>query len=633
MRFILILLLTVTFSFAFTIKDEKAELDSMKREADAVCLLNESVMKITGKNEAELEVHQKFLIKNKDGDSFCSERFIENKFVEVDGIEAAIYDTLGNFIKEMDSDEIKEAEISPGYVFYSGDKYKYFSFTHNEYPFVYDLKYKIEYKSLFTWDNWFPRMSIPVLSASYKLILQEPVRFKYKPIGFDGIPEKSVQDEDSVYLWKLTDIPNTKKEDFMPPENKEQTGIYFAVSQFEIDNYKGTFESWDQYGKLYDKLTIGRYELPEEAKKEIIALVKDAANDKEKISILYKYLQEKTRYVAIEMGISGIQPQNASDVYVNHYGDCKDLSTYMIAMLKTIGIKAYPALALGRRSGLVNPGFVSDNFNHCIAVVPMKDDSIWLECTAKYTDLDDTPYNIQGINALVVDDVGGKLIKTPVKESVSNTMITKIDGTLLPTGNLEFQAEFITSGNKKNMYKSALESNDKKDNTIFLQRVMNDYYPNADVDDFQFGKSPQGNDFIVDFTGTLKKFAPPKGKRLFINPAIYTRIDDSDIPKEKPEERIYPVFYFYPYVNIDEVNIKIPDNYEIEMLPDSVNISNDFAEFSAEYAYKDGRVHYTRKLNQKKRIIGTEKYGEFLDFLNEVQKSDKSRIVFVKKHQ
>ena len=136
MRFVLILLFTTSLIFSFTIKDAKEELDSMKREADAICLLTSSVMRITGANEAVLEVHQKFLIKNKDGEEYCSEHFAENNFKEVDDIKAVITDTSGKFIKEIDSDEIKEAEISPGNIFYDGSKYKYFTFTHNSYPYL-----------------------------------------------------------------------------------------------------------------------------------------------------------------------------------------------------------------------------------------------------------------------------------------------------------------------------------------------------------------------------------------------------------------------------------------------------------------------------------------------------------------
>ena len=38
-------------------------------------------------------------------------------------------------------------------------------------------------------------------------------------------------------------------------------------------------------------------------------------------------MQHDIRYVGIELGIGGLQPHAASDVFTHRYGDCKDKAT------------------------------------------------------------------------------------------------------------------------------------------------------------------------------------------------------------------------------------------------------------------------------------------------------------------
>jgi len=186
-------------------------------------------------------------------------------------------------------------------------------------------------------------------------------------------------------------------------------------------------DTWKNFGLWYYKLRKGRDKLPDEAIKEIKNIVSPSDNSEQKVVKLYKYLQSHTRYISVELGIGDWQPFDARYVYNHGYGDCKALSNYMISLLKEEGIKAYPVLIYSGSS--VHPlvkDFPSIQFNHVIVYVPLKNDSLWLEC-ASQTDLPgEVDWDIENREALMVTPRGGVLIKLPKSTPTQNTQVRDI---------------------------------------------------------------------------------------------------------------------------------------------------------------------------------------------------------------
>jgi transglutaminase-like putative cysteine protease len=46
---------------------------------------------------------------------------------------------------------------------------------------------------------------------------------------------------------------------------------------------------------------------------------------RKKAKKIYQYLQNKTRYISVQIGIGGFQPVTAADVDRLGYGDCKGI--------------------------------------------------------------------------------------------------------------------------------------------------------------------------------------------------------------------------------------------------------------------------------------------------------------------
>ncbi len=609
--------------------DDKINFDSLLQKSDAVVLDEVVEVNIESESSAEYFISEKILIKNNKADKYCKVILSESHFREVYDIEAKILSVTGEEIKELDSDEIREAEFSPQ-AFYSGNNYKFFELSNTTYPFIFEYKYKSKISTLLFWPDWHPQSDIPTIKSSYKLTIDPKVKFRYYKKGITIEPSINHNESLDSYRWSLEKIPASLDEDYLSPEDETQTALYFVPQSFTTDNYTGNTESWDAFSNWYRSLAADRYTLPNEAKKEIKELVKDASDVKEKIKILYKYLQKKNRYVAIEMGLAGWQPQSATQVYTNRYGDCKDLSTFMVAMLNAIGIRAYPALALTKNKGNVNPDEPSYQFNHCIVMVPLENDSIWLECTSTYDDMGEMNYNIEDMYALVVGEKNGSLIKTPQKKSYQNKWHSNIDATIA-LGDLNFSTRIFVEGNTRDYLRYNMARSNSKDDVLFLTDLLGENYSNLNIEKYNLSDQEiEEQDFVLTLNGTYTKFLPSDGIRLFLNPSIFNRKTPEDLPKEEVSKRKYPVYFSYPYLNTDTVNITVPKNYTLEAKPTNQLIDNDLINYKTEYDLKNNKLFFVRTFELKKNYITLQEYPLFYETTKKIIELDKAKFVLKK---
>jgi hypothetical protein len=84
-------------------------------------------------------------------------------------------------------------------------------------------------------------------------------------------------------------------------------------------------------------------------------------------------LARTIRYFAMEVGWGGWIPRSPEVSIAHALGDCKDKSLLMVALLRGLGIEAFPVLAVARSDGRVPEDLPSPYvFNHCIVGIPWK---------------------------------------------------------------------------------------------------------------------------------------------------------------------------------------------------------------------------------------------------------------------
>jgi len=93
-------------------------------------------------------------------------------------------------------------------------------------------------------------------------------------------------------------------------------------------------------------------------------------------------VQSEVRYFSISLGENSHRPEVPDVVLRRRYGDCKDKSFLLIALLRELGIKSRPVLLeIGRHRGLETTLPSAQLFDHAIVEVTVRDRKYYLDPT------------------------------------------------------------------------------------------------------------------------------------------------------------------------------------------------------------------------------------------------------------
>lgn len=604
--------------------------EALLKNVDVVYRVDHMKFTIHSKNKASYHVHQAITILNGNGKDYAYETVGYDKLSKVTSFKGFVYDVNGKLITKLKASDIYDQSVFDGSL-YGDNRFKRADLSQGTYPYTVEFEYEIEYKFLF----FVPGFHIPtsqkasVEHSDYLIIFPEALRPRYKAFNIDVKPvEKTTNDGMQSLYWSFENLPAVEEEVYADYTETDQF-IRLAPNTFEYDGYGGSMESWKSYGEWIQSLNKGRDVLPEATIKKVKELTANAKTIEEKVKIVYEFMQGKTRYVSIQLGIGGYQPFEAQVVDKTGYGDCKALSNYTVAMLKNIGINAnYTLVDSGPYAGPMQEDFPSSQFDHVIVAVPNERDTLWLECTSQTN-----PFGFQGHHtgdrkALMITDDGAKVVNTTrytVDQNLkSRHALVEVD----LTGNAKAKVKTEYGGLQyENAGLSFVLDGQYDKQKEWLEHDID--IPSFNLNKFSFvnhkSKVPVAE---INADLTLNRYASVSGKRLFLVPNLMNRW--SLIP-EKDESRKTNIFLRSAFTDLDTIEFKVPGGIYPEFLPPPVKLKSRFGEYEARFEMSAEKLVYTRKLKMYKGKYPAASYQEFTDFLKSVNKSDNTKIVFINK--
>lgn len=185
-------------------------------------------------------------------------------------------------------------------------------------------------------------------------------------------PLKPVEVAPNHWRWEIRDMQKLDLRDMKASLEWEALAARMSVTWGDAA-VPGKHEEWRAFGQWYASLQAHRSDPTPEITAQAQQLVAGAPNFYGKLKNITEYIQKNIRYFVIERGIGGYQSHPAADVFRNRYGDCKDKTTLLIAMLQAVGIQAY-YVPVDHRRGVVDPDAPSLYGDHMITAIEIPAD-------------------------------------------------------------------------------------------------------------------------------------------------------------------------------------------------------------------------------------------------------------------
>jgi len=599
----------------------------LKENANSIVRKNEIALEIYSETKIIYRVEEVVTIMNGNGES-AGVLFVPydtNNSITID--EANIYDADGRLVKKFKQSEIIDQLYFDGFSLFNDLRFKKIDPAYNRYPYTVEYKYSLTFEGVLDYWDWSPcSYNQSIEHAGLWIFNHTPnvIRMKSNHIEPKMKGERAGGPE--TYYWKIENMPAMETEPYSVGLSEIAPNVKLAPSKFSYYGYAGNFDSWDSFGTWILQLLTERDQLP----KERIAFFKNLVADKqttfEKVKTLYEFLQNKTRYVSIQLGIGSFQPFPASVVDEVGYGDCKALSNYMKAMLSAVGIDAkYTLIRGGANSASIDPEFPAQGFNHAILTVPMEDDTLFLECTSPFAPCGYLSDFTSDRYALVVSEDGSKLVKTKKYHLEDNTWDLNAMISIDETGN----ASIVDTVKYRGLQYDYIEDELRENKTTQLENEFKrSSIAGAHYNDIEY----ISNKTLVPEATRMRQFdvqryATVMNGRMFFPVNVLNK--NSAVPK-KMTERKNDFELSMSYQDNDHVEFVVPNGYEIEFLPNDISFESEFGSFSSTLEKKGNRIEYHRQCKRKEGVFDKTKYMDYVNFVKKIVDADAQRIVIKK---
>lgn len=465
--------------------------------------------------------------------------------------------------------------------------------------------------------------SEPIISADFSIRLPKEkqlhlktLNHKYNNFAANLKPQVKENNGDLIYRWQFKNIPQIIPESNMPPQVKINPAILAS-----------TFSDWQDIYNWWWNLAKDKIKPDNAIKGKVRELIQEQNSTEAKLRAIYNFCAQKIRYVAVEYGQAGYEPHNASDIFKNKYGDCKDQAILLITMLKEAGILSWPVLIATRDYYNLNADFPAVLFNHCIAAVSFEGKIIFLDPTAETCPFGDLPSDDQDRKVFVCKQDGYTIEDIPLYPASHNLVKQELKITLNNDETIAAQKSVFTYGIYDQAQRFWLLYTPPELIQESLKEKIQDISIGATLDKYELKNLDNLNEPIVlSYLFKGPEYFTSAGK-LRLMPQL-TGLDTSLVAKDKRK-------YAIDFATLDSketyLELVIPDNFIIKYMPDNVTVDSPWLKFTVQYSQEDNRISFRQNIESKQTLVLEDEYPEFKIFFTGLAKQIKQRIVLERK--
>jgi len=468
---------------------------------------------------------------------------------------------------------------------------------------------------------WRIQLGIPVVFQALELDLPPGRAHSQAWHSFKAVP--GVEVAPNHWRWEVKDMPALDLRDI--PSHPEWEALAARMSaQWGDASIEGADNEWKAIGQWITGLEEDRPLPSPEITSFTQSLIAGAPDFYTKLSRITDSIQKNIRYFVVSRGISGYQANHAADVFRNRYGDCKDKTTLLIAMLRVAGINAY-YMPVDDRRGIVDPDDPSIYGNHMITAIEVPADVndsrlmaltkghdgrryLIFDPTNERTPVGNLPSYLQGSYGTLAAGPASQVLALPILPPDANGNDRKGLFTLAPDGSLSGQVDVVHAGAEGAEIRLNLKDTDEKERRQALETSVARDVPGVVLNSFQYVQPTElDKPMELHYKFTAAQYAHQAGSLLLVRP----RVVGSHAIAFNDKPRTIPIDLNATGRWRDSFDIALPPGYVVDETPDPVNLDLDFASYHSTVIAKDNQLHYERELVVKQVEVPAARAADF----------------------
>jgi len=604
---------------------------NLKENADAVIRNQDLTITLLSIDKMAVKQLTAITVLNPDGDKFVVASETSSNGTKIKLLSLEIYDAFGVSIKRVSKSKFKERSAVLNSTMYSDYKVWYVDYTPTTYPYtvVFESEYLTSSTALMP--DWFPISSynVSVEKSSYRINNPSELEFRFKEYRLQeyGV----IKSQDKPFEYTLSNCKAMKYQSHGPSIIDVIPSLMVAPSNFVLKGVKGTATNWQEFGSwMHYHLLKGKTKLTPSTIAKVRDLTRGLNTDYEKAKVLYEYMQSKTRYISVQIGIGGWEPISAQEVDKLGHGDCKALTIYMKALLEAAGVESHYSVIFADNRRDIDATFASIQGNHVILNIPNNGSDLWLECTNQSLPFGYIGSFTDNRNALVISENGGSIKKTTVYKDQLNLQTTEAEIEINSEGKISATLEINSTGLQYND-KYFLESYTDKERNNYYYKSKWFYINGLSIDEAHVYNLKDSICFKENINASIQDYARIDNDEISFKINVFNR--NNYIPP-RYRNRKMPLEILRGFMDVDESIFTLPKDYSYNTLPNKIALTSDFGNYELSFYKIDAqKFKVIKRLFIKSGFYQKEAYEAYRDFRKQIVKNENLRISFKKNTQ
>lgn len=548
---------------------------------------------------------------------------------KISNVKATLYDKNGNKIKTFSKSDFKDFSNNFGGTFHSDSRLMVLPVFAADHPYTLEFTYSYQTESTVFIPDFTPfhTQQVSLQNSSFTVNNTSGINLREKiyPSPYK-IAEVISKNEGKTSVYRYQNIAALSNESFSPEPAKLLPKVSFALSSFNLKGKQGNLETWEDFGKWYYSSLLAPVSVISPEIKAEVAALNLRGTTSEKVKTLFQFMQQKTRYVFVALGIGGWQPMLAQEVQQKGYGDCKALTNYMQTLLAAAGIPSYYSIIWSNPSSVsFDKDFPKMAGNHVILVVPTEKGDIWLENTSQTIAFNHLGASTTARNVLAVKPDGINILQTPSYSADQSKEVIKMNLMLAEDNSISSDMAVQLTGSQYDFGMPLISLGDKERADFVKSHWKTLHFDKATMKDFRNDKDRAEISYVTDLKAVnyAKSVGPDKIFRVVPVFSIVNLLTSED--RQLPFEQRFDLQDEYHF------NFKIPAGYTISDLPSDVDINSEFGKYSLKVKQVDAsNIAVERVLRMNKGIHPKEKYNDYITFRKKIMGHDNAKVMIKK---